>query len=395
MKEKKLMILGSTGSVGRQACDVALSGGYRVESLCANSSSGAVEEQARRFRPASVCMTDPAAAADLALRLADTGVRVFSGTEGLREMIMTSRADAAVNAVIGSAGLLPTLDIIDAGIPLALANKESLVIAGDLVMKRAADRNVRITPVDSEHSAVFQCLAAGRREDIYKIIITASGGPFFGRKRDELASVTPEMALAHPTWKMGPSITVDSATLMNKGFEVIEASKLFSLPADSIDVLIHRESIIHSLVEFRDGAQIAQLSRPDMRLCIQYAIEAPERREAVIPRLDLAAVGTISFARPDTETFITLKLAFDALRAGGAAPAVLHAANEVAVGAFLSGRLSFTGIFDCLEHVTGKLSKSAGTDPFCLEDILSASAEAAKEAEKFIGCPENRPSEVV
>lgn len=395
MKEKKLMILGSTGSVGRQACDVALSGGYRVESLCANSSSGAVEEQARRFRPASVCMTDPAAAADLALRLADTGVRVFSGAEGLREMIMTSRADAAVNAVIGSAGLLPTLDIIDAGIPLALANKESLVIAGDLVMKRAADRNVRITPVDSEHSAVFQCLAAGRREDVYKIIITASGGPFFGRKRDELASVTPEMALAHPTWKMGPSITVDSATLMNKGFEVIEASKLFSLPADSIDVLIHRESIIHSLVEFRDGAQIAQLSRPDMRLCIQYAIEAPERREAVIPRLDLAAVGTLSFARPDTETFITLKLAFDALRAGGAAPAVLHAANEVAVGAFLSGRLSFTGIFDCLEHVTGKLSKSARTDPFCLEDILSASAEAAKEAEKFIGCPENRPSEVV
>ena len=379
----KLMILGSTGSVGSQACDVALACGYDVVSLSANSNVDAIEAQARRFMPASVCMTDPAAAADLAVRLADTGVSVFSGTEGLREMIMSSPADAAVNAVIGSAGLAPTLDIIGAGIPLALANKESLVIAGDLVMKRAADSAVRITPVDSEHSAIYQCLAAGRRDDVHRLILTASGGPFFRRKREELAAVTPQQALAHPTWKMGPSITVDSATLMNKGFEVIEASKLFGVPADRIDVLIHRESIVHSLVEFNDGAQIAQLSCPDMRLCIQYAIEAPARKTAVIPKLDLAAVGSLSFARPDTDTFIPLKLAFEALRAGGAAPAVLHAANEVAVGAFLRGKLSFTGIFDCLEQVTDKLSKSSVTDPLCLEDILSVSAEAAKEAEKF------------
>jgi len=382
---KKLLLLGSTGSVGRQSADVARAGGYAISGISAHKNLSLAEDQIREFSPAFAVMTDEAAARDLKVKVADTNTIVLSGKQGLKEMIATADYDVAVNAIIGSAGLTPTLDVIERGAALALSNKESLVTAGDLVIKKAKERNVRLTPCDSEHSAIYQCLRAGEHSEISRLIVTASGGPFFGKKRSELESVTREKALAHPTWSMGASITIDSATLMNKGFEVIEASKLFGVPADMIDVLIQRESIIHSLVEFRDGAQIAQLSVPDMRLCVQYAIEAPVRREACIPRLDLAAIGSLSFARPDTDTFIPLKLAYEALRAGGAAPAVLHAANEVAVEAFLNRKLSFTGIFDLLEYVTEKSPDAASVDPFSLEDILSEAGRAAVLAAGFIG----------
>ncbi|MBP5270878.1 MAG: 1-deoxy-D-xylulose-5-phosphate reductoisomerase, partial [Clostridia bacterium] len=266
---KKIMILGSTGSVGRQAADVALRSGYRVTALSARNSVRALEEQIRLLRPDKAAMTDEAAAADLADRVADLPVRIYSGEEGLCEMIAGGGADVALNAVIGSAGLRPTLAVIDSGMRLALANKESLVMAGRTVMSRAALRGCEVIPVDSEHSAIFQCLEAGGRSFAEELIITASGGPFRGRKRGELKGVTAAQALAHPTWKMGPSITVDSATLMNKGFEMIEAARLFGFARKDISVLVHPQSVVHSLVRFRDNSVLSQLSVPDMRLWVQ------------------------------------------------------------------------------------------------------------------------------
>lgn len=380
--KKSIILLGSTGSVGLQAADVARAQNYDVRALCANNNFIKVEEQIREFGVKAAAMTDIAAAAELKLRTRDLPVRIYSGHDGICQMISDTDADLAVNSIIGTAGLLPTLAVIDSRKDLALANKESLVIAGKIVMDRARENNVRVTPVDSEHCAIAQCLRCGSENEIKSLIITASGGPFFGKKRDELLEITREQALAHPTWKMGAKITIDSATLMNKGFEVIEASHLFGVPGEKIDVIVHRESIIHSMVEFCDNSVIAQLSVPDMRLCVQYAIEMPYRYEAVIPKLNLASIGSMSFADPDLDTFIPLKLARESLQLGGAASAVLHSANEVAVEQFLKEKIRFIDIFDTLEYVCGEM-KSA-SECVTLDSTLESVNIAASMAKEYL-----------
>ena len=380
--KKSIMLLGSTGSVGLQAADVARAQNYDVRALCANINFIKVEEQIREFGVKAAAMTDIAAAAELKLRTRDLPVRIYSGHDGICQMIADTEADLAVNSIIGTAGLLPTLAVIDSGKDLALANKESLVIAGKIVMDRAREKKVRVTPVDSEHCAIAQCLRSGSDNEIKSLIITASGGPFFGKKRNELLEITREQALAHPTWKMGAKITIDSATLMNKGFEVIEASHLFGVPGEKIDVVIHRESIIHSMVEYCDNSVIAQLSVPDMRLCVQYAIEMPYRHDAVIPKLNLAHIGTMTFAEPDLDTFIPLKLARKSLQLGGAASAVLHSANEVAVEQFLKEKIRFIDIFDTLEYVCGEMKNAS--ECVTLDSTLESVKIAASIAKEFL-----------
>lgn len=367
--QKKLLILGSTGSVGEQAIDVAVRSGYPVLGLVANRNDKRAEEQARLLHPKSVAMADAGAAGRLRTALADTDIRVFGGENGVLEIIRETDADFAVNAILGKAGLLPTLAALESGKDLALANKESLVIAGAPVLACAKAHGRRITPVDSEHSAIFQTLRAGGHKEIKKLILTASGGPFFGKTRAELENVTVRDTLAHPTWRMGAKITVDSATMMNKGFEVIEAAHLFSVPAEKIDVVIHRESMIHSMVEYIDNSIIAQLSVPDMRLCVQYALTAPERCDAVIPELDLISAGKMTFAAPDRETFPLLDLAGEMFSAGGGMPAVLNAADEIAVDAFLKEKIGFLRISELVAEVCAQcaFAKSAGTPEELLE----------------------------
>lgn len=376
--KRSLLVLGSTGSVGTQALDVAKKEGHRVLGVSANKDVRQVEEQVRLFGCPACAMADESAAAELKIKLADTGVKVYSGADGINEMIFESDADVALNSIIGEAGLMPTISALKSKKRLALANKESLVVAGEIVMTLARENGVEILPVDSEHCAIYQCLYGGRREDVKKLILTASGGPFYGKKRDELSSITPADALAHPTWSMGAKITIDSATLMNKGFEVIEAAHLFGVPADKIDVVVQRESIIHSMVEYIDNSIIAQLSVPDMRLCVQYALSAPKRREAVIDELDFAKLSRISFGEPDMDTFVLLRLALDTLERGGAMPAVLNAANEVAVSAFLSEKIGFTDIFDCVSETVASLS--ARGSEHSLEGILASDREAREKA---------------
>lgn len=367
--QKKLLILGSTGSVGEQAIDVAVRSGYPVLGLVANRNDKRAEEQARLLHPKAVAMADAGAAGRLRTALADTDIRVFGGENGVLEIIRETDADFAVNAILGKAGLLPTLAALESGKDLALANKESLVIAGAPVLACAKAHGRRITPVDSEHSAIFQTLRAGGHKEIKKLILTASGGPFFGKTRAELENVTVRDTLAHPTWRMGAKITVDSATMMNKGFEVIEAAHLFSVPAEKIDVVIHRESMIHSMVEYIDNSIIAQLSVPDMRLCVQYALTAPERCDAVIPELDLISAGKMTFSAPDRETFPLLDLAGEMFSAGGGMPAVLNAADEIAVDAFLKEKIGFLRISELVAEVCAQcaFAKSAGTPEELLE----------------------------
>ena len=378
----KISVLGSTGSVGEQALDVAAKFGYQVNSLSANKNAKRVEEQARRFNVKSVAMADEAAASDLRTRLSDTDIKVYSGDNGICEMISLDNAETIVNSIIGEAGLMPTLAVIDNGARLALANKESLVVAGDIVMSRARERGVEILPVDSEHSAIFQCLKAGRNQEIKKILLTASGGPFYGYTREQLNEITVERALAHPTWKMGAKITVDSATLMNKGFEVIEAAHLFGVFSKNIEVVVHPESIIHSMVEYVDNSVIAQMSVPDMRLCIQYAVTYPQRTEAAINELDLFTISKLTFKRPDTETFSLLKCAIDAIDKGGALPAVLNAANEVAVSAFLNKKIGFYDITESVCDVCERLSKAK--DVTTLDSILDYDKEARALAKSIL-----------
>ena len=380
--EKIISILGVTGSVGMQAADVAQKRGYAVDFMTANRDSVKAEVLARRFMPGAVAMADESAAADLKLRLADTDIKVLAGKEGIIDGIHSSRSETAINSIIGEAGLAPTLAVIDAKKRLALANKESLVIAGKIVMERAKSQGVEILPVDSEHSAIFQSMSAGKPSEVKRIILTASGGPFFGRTKEELKRVTLEETLAHPTWKMGRKITVDSATLMNKGFEIIEAAHLFSVPAEKIEVVIHRESILHSAVEYIDNTVIGEFSVPDMRMCVSYAVDYPCRNESVADELDLFALGKMTFMRPDTEAFPLLSLAKRAMKLGGAMPAILNAADEVAVGAFLNGEISFAQISDTVIETFDKL-----TDRVCaatLDEIISADREARKLAEYIV-----------
>ena len=379
-----ISILGSTGSVGEQAIDVALQNRIPVNAICAHKNVGRVEEQARRLGVKACAMADVDAAKELKIRLADTDTRVFIGEEGICDMIAEQydTDEVVVNSIIGEAGLKPTLTTLQAGKKLALANKESLVCAGDFVMALAKEKNLEILPVDSEHSAIFQCLRSGDKKQIKKILLTASGGPFFGMTRDQLGDITPERALAHPTWNMGAKITIDSATLMNKGFEVIEAVHLFDVRPDQIEVLVHRESIMHSAVEYIDNSIIAQMSTPDMRLCVQYALTHPVRTEAVIPPCDLTKIGKLTFQKPDTETFVLLKLALESIAEGGAVPAVMNAANEVAVDAFLHKKLSFTGIMDVVTETVHALSDAKHIAS--VEDIFAFDRAARAKAKEIL-----------
>ena len=371
---RRISLLGSTGSIGRQTLDVAAACGFSVAALTAHRSGALLEEQARRFQPELAVCVDPAAAADLKVRLADTPVRVASGPEGLLEAAALPSADTVVTAVVGVAGLEPTLAAIRAGKRIALANKETLVCAGELVMDQAEAHGAEIVPVDSEHSAIFQCLQGCRdRGEVRRLILTASGGPFFGWSLEALAGVTPAQALKHPNWSMGAKITVDSATLMNKGLEYIEAMRLYWMPPEKISIVVHRESIVHSLVEYCDNAVLAQLGAPDMRLPIQYALTWPERTPGPAQPLDLLNCPSLTFQAPDYDVFPCLGLALGAARTGGTATAVLNGANEAAVALFLEEKLSFPGI---AERVGLALERLPVVQKPSLEEILEADRAA-------------------
>lgn len=347
---KKISILGSTGSVGQQALDVVSHHGYHVELLSGCDNVALMEQQCRIYHPRSAVMCNESAARDLAVRLCDTKTRVFGGRDALTDTIMHTSSDVTLNAISGAAGLLPSLAVLEKGERLALANKETLVVGGARVMELARRTGAEILPVDSEHCAIHQCIGNDPRA-VRRILLTASGGPYFGKTRAELALATRDDTLRHPTWAMGARITVDSATLMNKGFEMIEAAHLFSLDIDRIEVIVHRESIIHSAVEYIDNTVLAQMAVPDMRACVQYAIDYPHRREATVAPLDLVALGRLSFFAPDTETFPLLSLANRAMHLGGGMGAVLNAADEIAVGAYLEGRTSLISLMDAVVQV--------------------------------------------
>ena len=343
---KSLVLLGSTGSIGVQALEVAQGAGYRVAALAAGSRVEPFEEQIRRYRPAAAAMFDEKAAADLKVRVRDLPVRITAGMEGLCELAALPEADMVLNAVVGMVGLLPTLAAVRAGHDVALANKETLVAGGALVMDAVARRGVKLLPVDSEHSAIFQCLQGRppRERALKRLILTASGGPFFGKSAAELERVTVQDALRHPNWSMGAKITIDSATMMNKGLELIEARWLFDVDPKDIDIVVHRESVVHSLIEYTDHSVIAQLGVPDMRIPIQYALTWPERLPSPVPRLDLAAYQTLTFFAPDYETFPCMTYCREAITRGGLYPAAVNAANEEAVALFLTGRIGFAAI---------------------------------------------------
>ena len=372
-----IAVLGSTGSVGTQALDVARKSKIKVDLITADKNVKLVEEQAREFGVRFCAMADENAASALKTALADTSVRVFSGREGICEAISLSSAETVVNSILGEAGLMPTLATLSAKKRLALANKESLVIAGDIVTDLAKENGAEIIPVDSEHSAIFQCLQGSRGKDVKKILLTASGGPFFGMTKEQLKSVTLERTLAHPTWKMGAKITVDSASMMNKGFEVIEACRLFDVSPSKVEVVVHRESIMHSAVEYIDNAVIAQLSVPDMRLCVQYALTYPARTDACIDELDLFEICKLTFAKPDMEAFPLLSLAYRSMELGGAMPAVLNAANEVAVAAFLKEKIRFFEISQIVGDTFEKMTKAKA------ETSLDAIIESDREARRI------------
>ena len=369
-----ISLLGSTGSIGRQSLEVIAACGMTVASLTANRDVERMEAQCRQFRPRLAVMMDPAAAADLRTRLADTSIRVASGPEGLVEAATLEEADTVLTAVVGMVGLVPTLAAVRQGKRIALANKETLVCAGELVMNGADQYGAEIVPVDSEHSAIFQCLQGSRdRGKVKRLILTASGGPFWGWDKEAIASATVEQALKHPNWSMGAKITVDSATLMNKGLEFIEAMRLYRMPPEKISIVVHRESIIHSLVEYCDNAVLAQLGVPDMRLPIQYALTWPARTEAVAKPLDLLTCPPLTFHAPDYEAFPCLSLALEAAKTGGTATAILNGANEAAVGLFLAGQISFGEIAKRVERA---LAQVPVVQTPALEDVLEADKAA-------------------
>ena len=379
-----IAILGSTGSIGRMTLEVIASLGppYRVVALAAARQADLLARQCAETGAAAVGVRDEEAAAALRRALpAGRAPEVVTGAAGLEALASRPDVDIVLSAVAGGAGLPAALAAVRAGKRLALANKEALVMAGDLVMAEARASGAEVIPVDSEHSAVFQAMACGRRAEVRQIVLTASGGPFYRRAPEELADVTPQQALAHPTWAMGPKITIDSATLMNKSLEVIEAHHLFGLRADQIQIVIHRESTIHSLVEFVDGSVIAQLGPPDMRMPIQYALTYPERRPAPWPRLDLAQLGRLHFEPPDTARFPALALGFEVVRRGGTLGAALAGVDEVAVGAFLDGRIRFTDMVPLVRRV---LESHRWVDSPSLDDVLAADAWARKEAIHWI-----------
>lgn len=365
---ENLSILGSTGSIGKQSLDVCRKCGYGVKALTAFSSVDEIEKQAREFKPEKVALVDEKAAADLKIKLADTDIKVLGGMDGVCECAEIQSADTVLNSVVGMAGLKPTLTAIYAGKKIALANKETLVAGGQLVMSEAKKHSVEILPVDSEHSAIFQCLQGKpTNKALKKIILTASGGPFFGKTADELRDVTVEKALKHPNWSMGAKITIDSATMMNKGLELIEAVWLFSVKPDDVDIVVHRESIVHSAVEYDDNSVIAQLGLPDMRIPIQYALTYPERFESPVGELSLSQIGKLTFFEPDYETFRCINLCRKAINMGGLYPAAVNSANEQANLMFRQGKIGFLDIADRVEAV---LEKTPNYDNYTFEDIL-------------------------
>lgn len=365
---ENLSILGSTGSIGKQSLDVCRKCGYGVKALTAFSSVDEIEKQAREFKPEKVALVDEKAAADLKIKLADTDIKVLGGMDGVCECAEIQSADTVLNSVVGMAGLKPTLTAIYAGKKIALANKETLVAGGQLVMSEAKKHSVEILPVDSEHSAIFQCLQGKpTNKALKKIILTASGGPFFGKTAEELRDVTVEKALKHPNWSMGAKITIDSATMMNKGLELIEAVWLFSVKPDDVDIVVHRESIVHSAVEYDDNSVIAQLGLPDMRIPIQYALTYPERFESPVGELSLSQIGKLTFFEPDYETFRCINLCRRAINMGGLYPAAVNSANEQANLMFRQGKIGFLDIADRVEAV---LEKTPYYDNYTFEDIL-------------------------
>lgn len=380
---KRISILGSTGSIGVSTLSVigAHPGEFTITSLAGGRNIGLLKRQIDRFRPRLAAVIDEAHAHDLRTLMGSTNTAILSGTEGYREAAAVEGTDMVVSAMVGAAGLLPTLDAIAAGRDIALANKETLVMAGGIVLKKAAQKGVTIIPVDSEHSAIFQCLRGHNREELRRIVLTASGGPFLHASAEELAEVTPEQALKHPNWAMGNKITIDSATMMNKGLEVIEAAWLFGVPMSKIDVLIHPQSIIHSLVEYRDGSVIAQLGVPDMRVPIAYALSFPRRMIRSEAGLDLVNVGALTFFKPDPDRFPALRLAYAAAETGGTMPAALNAANEVAVTAFIDGEIGFNEISQLVDRV---LSHHRVRMEPRIEEILDADRQAREDARNRI-----------
>ncbi len=373
--EKSIIVLGSSGSVGTQALDVARAHGIKVDAITGGKNVKLVEEQIREFRPRFCAMADSDAANDLAVRVKDTDTEVLSGIDGIFECIDNTDAKTAVNSILGLAGLAPTLKAAKRGMRIAIANKESLVAAGDIVKAEVKNGGAELIPVDSEHSAIFQCLHAGKKNEVKRLWLTASGGPFFGYTPEMLQRVTRADALKHPTWSMGAKITIDSATLMNKGLEVIEAVRLFDVAPSQIQVIVHRESIIHSAVEYIDNAVIAQMSCPDMRECVQFAITYPDRTAAVIEPLDIFKVGTLTFKEADRKTFRLLDLAFYAIEQGGLLPAVLSSANEAAVALFLDDKIKFYQIAEVVEKAMTDFSNK---QIFTVEDVFAADNEVRR-----------------
>lgn len=366
---KTVSVLGSTGSIGTQALEVAEKHNFKVTALAAHSSVDLLEQQTRKFRPEYVCIYNENRYADLKERLADTSAKVVCGMEGLCRLAALEQTDIVLNSVVGMVGLLPTLTAIEAGKDIALANKETLVAGGKLVMTAVKNKGVKLYPVDSEHSAIFQCLQGNKREQLRKIILTASGGPFYGRTYEELKSVTKADALRHPNWDMGNKITIDSATLMNKGLEFIEAKWLFDLEPEQIEIVVHRQSVIHSAVEYNDYSVIAQLGVPDMKIPIQYALLYPDRMECPTKPLSLTDYGTLTFGKPDYETFKCLSSAIEAITRGGAYPCLVNSANEEAVRAFLADEISFIEIG---EIVSKALEKFEYFEITSYDDVMKA-----------------------
>ena len=379
---KAVSILGCTGSIGKQSIDVAEHMGLPVAALAASRSIKLLEEQARRLKPGFVAVYDEAAAREFKIAVADTDIKVGSGLEGLIEAATLDEADCVVTAVSGAIGLKPTLAAIDAKKHIALANKETLVCAGEIVMKRAAERGAEIVPVDSEHSAIFQCLMGRKKGELKKLLLTGSGGPFRGKAREELENVTPEQAVKHPNWKMGAKISVDSATMMNKGLEFIEAMHLFAVTPDDIQVVIHPQSVVHSMVELVDGTVIAQLGAQDMRLPIQLALSYPERVDSVRDTIDFYNLADLSFSAPDLKNTPCLALAMNAARTGGTAACVMSAANEEAVHLFLDHKLGYNRIYDCAAEAVETVGVVQNAS---LDEILEADAAARRFAREKYG----------
>ena len=378
---KKISILGSTGSIGTQSLDVAEKRGYDVQVLTAGSNAKLLEEQIRKWKPKYAALADEAAAKELKIAVADTDTKVLIGKDGVTECAAYDDTDVVINAIVGIAGLVPTLTAIEQGKDIALANKETLVAGGQLVMGKAKEKGVKMLPVDSEHSAIFQCLEGmNKKDELKSIILTASGGPFFGKTREELKTVTLAQALKHPNWEMGAKITVDSATMMNKGLELIEAVWLFGVDPSMVDIVVHRESIIHSLIEYNDNSVIAQLGVPDMRIPIQYALTYPERFESPVRKLNLWEYSNLTFYKPDYETFRAINICREAITKGGLYPCVANGANEMANYLFRQGKIGFLDIADLVEKAT---EKTPLTENYTITDVLEAD-KMAREAVKAL-----------